>query len=98
MQLLQLTGPFSAGQSISIPAQSTYDYIHIGIQVRERQPIRYWTKSLQADLTINGKPFVVNETGILEFDGLAELAWIIEFNKDLPMTTIIDIAYRRQEN
>lgn len=98
MKLLQLTGPFSAGQSISIPAQSTYEYIHIGIQIPERQPIQYWKKSLQPDVTINGVSYRVNDNGILEFDGLAELAWVIKFEKDLPMTAIIDILYRTQEN
>lgn len=42
MKLLQLTGPFSAGQTINIPAQQNCTYVHIGIQIpRERQPIAY---------------------------------------------------------
>ena len=93
-----MTGPFSAGQSISIPAQTTYEYIHIGIQIPKRQPIQHWTKTIQPDITINGISYKVNENGILEFDGLAELAWVIRFEKDLPMTTIVDIIYRTQEN
>lgn len=98
MELLQLTGPFSAGQSMTIPAQTGYEYIHIGIQIPERQPIQYWFNPLQPDITINGISYRINENGILEFDGLAELSYIIRFEKDLPMTAIVDILYRVQEN
>lgn len=107
MKLLQLTGPFSAGQTINIPAQQNCTYVHIGIQIpRERQPIAYWKeristanqKGLHPDLVINDVEYIISEAGILEFDGLAELTWNIEFKRDLPMETIIDIVYKIQEN
>lgn len=96
MKIKQLTGPFYAGQVITIPASIDYIYVHIGIQIPKRQPIEYIKEDIKPDLTINGITYKINTNHILEFDGLAELAWIIEFNKDLPMETIIDIVYREE--
>lgn len=98
MELIQFTGPFRAGQHISVPAQSGRSYIHIGIQVPKRQPIRYWNKALEPEFQINGQLYKINENGILEFDGLAEIAWEIEVKKNLPAEAIIDIALVEQEN
>lgn len=97
MKIKQLTGPFYAGQVITIGAETDYTYVHIGIQIPKKQPIEYITEAIKPDLTINGISYWVNAHHILEFDELAELAWIIEFHKDLPMETIIDIIYREAE-
>lgn len=43
---------------------------------------------------INNKTYQINEHGILEFDGLAEIEWTIEFLANLPAETIIDIIRR----
>lgn len=97
MKVKQLTGPFYAGQVITIPAQTDYTYVHIGIQIPKKQPIEYIKEAIKPDLTINGISYWVNAHHILEFDGLSELAWNIEFHKNLPMETIIDIIYREAE-
>lgn len=99
MELIQYIGPFSAGDVITIPAQYDYSYVHIGVQIPNRQPIAYLTDSaVTPDLEIGESsgstiPYRVNETGILEFDGLAQNSWRIRFLKDIPMESIIDIAY-----
>ena len=45
-------------------------------------------------ISINGKTFQMNESDILEFDGLSEIEWTIQFLKSLPAETIIDIVRR----
>lgn len=99
MKLLQYVGPFVVGDTISVPAQINYKYVHIGIQIPERQPIAYIKDSpVSVDIEINGEMYRINEKGILEFDNLAEIAWEIRFLQNVPMETIIDIAYTVQEN
>lgn len=94
MKLIQYTGPFTAGQTITIPAQIDYSYVHIGIQIPKRQPIALITNAaLPIDLTFNGVGYRVNETGILEFDETTENAIDIKIERDLPWESIIDIAY-----
>lgn len=94
MKLIQYIGPFSAGQTISIPAQVNYSYVHIGIQVPKRQPIQLINQTaLPIDLTFNGVGYRVNESGILEFDETTETAIEIKIERDLPWESIIDIAY-----
>ncbi len=90
-----------------IEIEPEYDrtWVHIGIQIPERQPIAYtyYTDALpQTDLSIgelDGETIAyrVNDTGILEFDEIAQNSWQICFNRDLPTETIIDIAYQDAE-
>lgn len=94
MKLIQYTGPFSAGQTITIPAQIDYSYVHIGIQIPKRQPIVLITETaLPIDITFNGVGYRVNETGILEFDETTETTIDIKIERDLPWESTIDIAY-----
>lgn len=94
MELIQYTGPFTAGQTISIPAQTNYSYVHIGIQIPKRQPIALITEdALDIDLTLNGVGYRVNDKGILEFDETNETSIDIEIARDLPWESIIDIMY-----
>lgn len=94
MKLIQYTGPFSAGQTITIPAQIDYTYVHIGIQVPKRQPIHLITDvALPIDLTFNDVGYRINDTGILEFDETTESEINIKIERDLPWESIIDIAY-----
>lgn len=106
MKLLQITGPFEPGTIINLPAQTDYSYVHIGIQIPQRSPMSDWAQDTSGingkypipDIDINGIKYVVNQNNILEFDGLAELTWNITALKKLPAETIIDIAYRVEEN
>lgn len=94
MKLIQYTGPFTAGQTISLPAQMDYSYVHIGIQIPKRQPIALITDTaLPIDLTINNVGYRVNDSCILEFDELAQSSITIEIERDLPWESIIDIMY-----
>ena len=94
MKLIQYTGPFSAGQTITIPAQADYSYVHIGIQIPKRQPTALITETaLPVDITFNGIGYRVNDTGILEFDETTETTIDIKIERDLPWESIIDIAY-----
>lgn len=94
MKLIQYTGPFSAGQTITIPAQIDYSYVHIGIQIPKRQPIRLITETaLPIDLTFNDVGYRINDSGILEFDKTTETAINIKIERDLPWESIIDIVY-----
>lgn len=94
MELIQYTGPFAAGQTITIPAQLNYSYVHIGIQIPKRQPIALVTnKALDPDITLNGQGYRVNETGILEFDETGETSIEIKIERDLPWESIIDIMF-----
>lgn len=43
---------------------------------------------------INGEQYQLNECDILEFDGLSEIDWTIQFLKTLPAESIIDIVRR----
>ena len=94
MKLIQYTGPFSAGQTITIPAQVDYSYIHIGFQVPYRQPIKLETKTaLPVDFTMNDVQYRVGDTGILEFDETTEDSINIRIERDLPWESTIEIAY-----
>lgn len=93
MKLIQYTGPFTAGQTISIPAKIDYTYIHIGVQVPKRQPIRLIDKTaLPIDFTLNDVGYRVGDTGILEFDATTESAINIKIERDLPWGSTIEIA------
>ena len=65
MKLIQYKGPFQIGDTISVKAQQNYKYVHIGIQIPNRQPIAYIKNSLPVDIEINGNIYRVNDTGIL---------------------------------
>jgi hypothetical protein len=94
LKLIQYTGPFSAGQTITIPAQIDYSYVHIGIQIPKRQPIALITETaLPIDITFNGVGYRVNDAGILEFDETTETTIDIKIERDLPWESTIDIAY-----
>lgn len=94
MKLIQYTGPFTAGQTITIPAQIDYSYVHIGFQVPKRQPTKLVTQTaLPVDFTLNDVKYRVGDSGILEFDETSESSINIKIERDLPWESTIDIAY-----
>lgn len=95
MKLRQYVGPFAANDNITVAADASYRYIHIGIQIPYREPIAIapTTRALATDLTINGTHYRVNDKCILEFDDMRETSFDISFDRDLPWGSIIDIAY-----
>lgn len=94
MKLIQYTGPFTAGQTITIPAQIDYTYVHIGVQIPKRQPIKLIDSvALPVDFTLNGVSYRVNDKGILEFDETTESSIELKIERDLPWESIIDIEY-----
>lgn len=97
MKLIQYNGPFDGGETMNLPAQTGYRYVHVGIQIPHRQPISYIKNSaLVTDLTINGVQYRVNECDILEFDDLAETSWEMKIDRALPWGSIIDVIYSEQ--
>lgn len=102
MKLLQFHGPFTTGTPITVPANYDYEYVHIGIQIPDRQPIaadcligNNSTPDVEIGSTANDRmQYKINESNILEFDGLAQVSWYIRFLKNVPKETIIDIAYQ----
>ena len=112
MKLMQYKGPFASGRRITIPAQTGYTYVHIGIQVPKTQPItvpqtrltnnnkttietgEYRSMRPDARILINGETYQLNVADILEFDGLSEIDWEIQFLDSFPAETIIDIVRR----
>lgn len=98
MEVVQFTGPFESGDEVSTEIRYDYTVVHIGVQIPQKQPIRYVRdKAYDGDLMINGKSYAVNENGILEFDGTTEIEFKLEFTKKLPPETIIDIVYKSTE-
>lgn len=97
MKLIQYTGPFNAGEQLNIPTQIGYTYVQIGIQVPFRQPISLITDGpLSIDMNINGVGYRINDNCILEFDGIDKISINIEFVKNMPWGTIIDVMYDAQ--
>lgn len=96
MKLVQLKGPFTVGQVITVPAQYDYNYVQVGVQTPQNNGhIQYLnTKKLVPDLKINNQSYFINYNDILEFDEISEIEMRITFNKSLPADTIIDIAYK----
>lgn len=112
MELIQYKGPFASGRRITIPAQTGYTYVHIGIQVPKTQPItipqtrltnnnkttiktgEYRSMRSDARILINGETYQLNAADVLEFDGLSEIDWEIQFLDNFPAETIIDIVRR----
>lgn len=98
MEVKQFKGPFYTGGTITSEARYDYEIVHMGIQIPRRQPISSYTKyAYPPDLEINGMGFAVNENGILEFDGMAEVEFTVKFLKNLPPETLIDIVYKAVE-
>lgn len=64
---------------------------------REEGWTGYGVDEAAADVRINGTEYRVSSNDILEFDNLAVGSWDIEFLKDLPWGTIIDIMYSELE-
>lgn len=98
MKLLQYRGPFVEGDIIEVLPRTDYSYVHIGIQIPDRQPIgsvNEYSLPLTGDLVdlnINGMDYRISHS-ILEFSDLAEIKWEIEILVDLPAETIIDLLY-----
>ena len=103
MKLLQYTGPFIKDQRIVVPAQAGYTYVHIGIEMPNTQPFIIPTGNTEEPfyeyvsdrvrrLSINGKDYIMNPSDILEFDGLSEIEWVIQFKTGFPKETIVDIV------
>jgi len=91
----QVRGPKSEGDTFEIKSETSITYVHIGIQVPDRWPIAYWdkTSALSTELSVNGVSYHICDTGILEFDGLSETSFSVEFERDVPWGTIIDFVY-----
>ena len=47
-----------------------------------------------ARLSINGQTYQLNAADVLEFDGLSEIRWEIQFLDKFPAETIVDIVRR----
>lgn len=52
MKMLQYTGPFTTSDTIKISSAVGYEYVHIGVQIPQRQPIARQAKktSLRPDI------------------------------------------------
>lgn len=104
MKILQYKGPFTTSDVIKIEPVYDRTYVHIGIQIPERQPIAYLKESaLYPDIKIGEDQnsyiqYRVNETGILEFDETIFNSIVIGFSRNLPTETIIDVAYKDAED
>lgn len=63
------------------------------------EQISYGEKSspLDTKISVNGVYYHINQTGILEFDGLAETDWTITCLTALPPEAIIDIVYKEEK-
>lgn len=48
------------------------------------------------EIAINGIKYHLNQNGILEFDGLGEIEWNIQFLTSFPPETIVDIIREEQ--
>lgn len=103
MKTIQWYGPFLEGQKISIPRDMNYKITKIGIIYPESWPIEFLATDykdnygLYCDLKINNIAYHIDDLGILEFDNLAEIYLDIEFLRDLPFGTIIDVSYEQME-
>ena len=97
-KIKQLFGPFIKGQSEEFTRDMNYKFVHIGITVPDTWPMEFSkTEDIKNEISINGKEYKICELGILEFDELAETYLKIEFLRDLPFGTIIDLAYEQME-
>lgn len=97
MKLIQYIGPFSSGDILEVPAQTGYAYVHIGLQIPKRNPVKLITdRALSSDLTINGVSYRVGDSCILEFDETDIISLNIRIDRDLPWESIIDIIFEAQ--
>lgn len=104
MKLIQYKGSFSRGQTFTVKPQVGYRYVHIGFQAPYREPIGLVNESaLPEDFEIedsrkNKSTFHINDTDILEFDGLTMAGVTIRILRDLPFGSTIDIMYTVEED
>lgn len=101
MRLVEKKGPFSAGCSFRVGGASANQFVHVGIQIPNKQPISYAASDdIMPDVqltTSNGiSDFYVNEHGILEFDCNVGTAVTVRILKNLPPETILDFVYKEQ--
>lgn len=103
MKLIQYKGSFLAGQTFEVRPQVGYRYVHIGIQAPFREPLAQITsKALPTDYEItdshgNTSRFRINDTDILEFDGMNAASLTVKILQDLPFGSTIDIMYSVEE-
>lgn len=98
MKLIQYTGPYSAGEYITIPALNDYQYVHIGVQIPKSQHIGYITdKAVSTSISINGTSYYINGNDVLEFDDIGQSQVLIKFEKAFPANGIIDVVYQVQD-
>lgn len=104
MKLIQYKGSFSKGQTFTVKPQMGYRYVHIGLQAPYREPVGLVNAtSLPRDFSItdsrgNSSEFLINDTDILEFDGLSMGGVTVKILRDLPFGSTIDIMYTVEED
>ena len=104
MKLIQYKGPFAAGTSFEVKPQVGYRYVHIGLQAPFREPVRQIvSKSLPTDFEItdsrgNSSKFRINDTDMLEFDGVSMAGLTIKTLQNLPLGSTIDVMYTMEED
>lgn len=110
MEVRQYIGPFKQGDTITIPSKAGCVYTHIGIQAPKVQPHIIPTEEdylsdasrlntiYKVRINDSGNQttatYYMNDNTILEFDGLAEINWEINFLTNFPTETIIDIIQK----
>lgn len=103
MKVIQAMGPFytkDGSISFNVP-KSGAKYIKIGIQVPQAPHLLAIPRSSTPNFTayivrfmIDGKSFVINGNGILEFEDLSNTqVFSIQPLQDMDAYTIIDIAF-----
>jgi len=103
MKLIQYKGSFLAGQTFEVKPQVGYRYVHIGLQAPFREPLASLTSgSLPTDYEItdnrgNTSRFRINDTDMLEFDGMNAASLSVKILRDLPFGSTIDIMYTVEE-
>lgn len=103
MKLIQYKGSFLAGQTFEVRPQVGYRYVHIGLQAPFREPLAQITSNvLPTDYEItdshgNTSRFRINDTDILEFDGMNAASLTVKILQDLPFGSTIDIMYSVEE-
>lgn len=92
---VQFSGPFSAKQTFTLPAKDDRRYTHIGMQAPYKD-MQHQDGS--PEVSINGEPFLMPSTGILEYDEESSSSVTIKILRDLPAGFIIDVAYETLED
>ena len=95
MELVQFTGPFTAGQRLTAEPTIDYYYAQIGMQVPHRQPIAIPETTLSDDLK---DTYIISDSWREEHLGMG-----VDFNinnktyqRNLPPESIIDICFKQQ--